>query len=189
MPIDGTQMLHRLLHALPMRARVDGQTGRVVHAESDHRPAIVLARLDAIQLVAALRPVLVGPQIAGLRMNRQALHVAMAVAPDFRPRAGAGHERIVRRHAAVVVQADDLAVMVGEVLRRMRFEVAFRRHLPIAERQEQEAVLVERDLAAVVVPALRDGVEDLLTCVSRSFSKRPRMSAVLESASVAPGFE
>ena len=44
----------------------------------------------------------------------------------------------------------------------MRFEVAFRRHLAIAERQEQEAVLVERDLAAEVVAALRDGLEELL---------------------------
>ena len=60
------------------------------------------------------------------------------------------------------MQADDLAVVVRQILRRMRLEVAFGRHLPIAERQEQEPVPVERDLAAEMVAALRDGLEELL---------------------------
>ena len=123
-------------------------------------------------------------------MNRQPLHVAMAVAPDLRPRAGAGHERIVRRHAAVVVQPDDLAVMVGQILRRVRLEIAFGRHLPIAERQEQEPVPVERDLAAEVTAALRHGLEQLLDVgqpiVLEAAADRAPFVARLSSA---PGFE
>ena len=60
------------------------------------------------------------------------------------------------------MEADHLAVMVGEVLRRMRLEVALGRHLAIAERQEHEALLVERDLAAEVAAALRHRLEQLL---------------------------
>ena len=71
----------------------------------------------------------------------------------------------------------------------MRLEVALGRHLTIAERQEQEAVLVERDLAAEVAAALRDRLEQLLTSVSRSFSKRPRTSAVVRLLAVGAGFE
>jgi hypothetical protein len=37
------------------------------------------------------------------------------------------------------VQPEDFALMVRDVLRRMRLEVAFRRRLPIAGRQEQVA--------------------------------------------------
>ena len=54
------------------------------------------------------------------------------------------------------LEPEDLAVMVGEVLRRMRFEVAFRRHLTIAKRQEEKAVPVECDLSAVMTAALRN---------------------------------
>ena len=86
----------------------------------------------------------------------------MSVAPDLRTRAGAADERIVGRHAAIVVQPDDLAVMVREILRRVRLEVPLGRNLPIAERQEQVAVLVERDLAAEVSAALRHRLEQLL---------------------------
>ena len=70
------------------------------------RPSVVPARLDAIELVAALRAMFVRPDVAGLRMNREPLHVAVSVTPDLRPRAGAAHERVVRRHAPVVMEAD-----------------------------------------------------------------------------------
>src|SRR5688572_28762097 len=126
-----------------MGAAMDDQAGRVVDAIADDRPAVVLALLDAIQLVAALRPMLVRPQVAGLRVDDEALRVAMAVAPDLRARALATDERVVRRHAAVVVEAQDLALVVRQVLRRVGFEVALGRRLAIAGRQEEEALLVE----------------------------------------------
>jgi hypothetical protein len=95
-------------------------------------------------------------------MNGQALHIAMTVAPDLRARSRTAHERIVGWHAAIVVKPHDLAMMVRQVLRRVRFEVALGRHLPVAEREEQIAVLVERDLPAVVTSPFRNGVEQLL---------------------------
>ena len=76
-------VLDRLLHAGLRRALVDLRAA-VVDAVADHRPAVVLALLDDVDLVAAARAVLVRPQLAGRRMQRRALHIAVAVAPDFR---------------------------------------------------------------------------------------------------------
>ena len=102
----------RLLHALAVRTRVNGQTGSVVDAKPDDRPPIVAARLQPIQLIASLRAVLVRPYLAGLRMNGEALYVPMAVAPDLRSSIGAVDERVVCRHAAIVMQPNHLAMVV-----------------------------------------------------------------------------
>ena len=58
-----------------------------LHAGRHDRPAVVLARLDQVQLVAARRTVLGLPQLVGDRIERQALRVAVAVAPDRADRA------------------------------------------------------------------------------------------------------
>ena len=84
-------------------------------------------------------------------MNRDALDVAVAVAPNLGLRPGTADERVVRGHAAIVVQSNQLAVVIGQVLRRVRLEVALGWNLPVAERQPEIAVPVERNLAAVVV--------------------------------------
>ena len=72
------------------------------------------------------------------------------------------HERIVLRHAAVVVKTDDHAVMVRHVLGRMGGKVAARGHLAVAYAQEQVAVGVEGQLAAEVAGPLRRSLEDLV---------------------------
>src|SRR5690606_38206796 len=105
---------------------------------------------------------LVCPDISGLRMNRNALHVAMSVRPDLRLRIRLADKRVVRRHLPIVMKADDGAVMVAEILCGMRLQVAFRRHLTVAQREEQEPVLVERDLAAVMATPAGHRLEKLL---------------------------
>ena len=131
--------------------------------------------------LAALRTVLVGPDVAGLRMDGEPLHVAVAVAPDLRLGAGASHKRVVTRHPPVVVEPDHLAVMVRQVLGRMRFELAFRQYLAIAERQEQIPAAVEGNLAADWC-----GPRHASTSVDarpRRPSRRPRTSVVVAWAS------
>src|SRR3546814_18029267 len=73
----------------------------IVDPVGDHRPAVIAPGLRDVDLVAAARAMLVQPDGAGLRADRHALDVAMAVGPDFRLRAGAADEGIVGRHAAV----------------------------------------------------------------------------------------
>ena len=115
----------------------------VVHAVGGHRPAVVLALLDHVQLVAAARAVLARPQRAGRRIDVEALRVAVAVAPDRLHRAGRVHERVVLRRRAVVVDAVDLAVRALEVLRRV--EVA-----AVPDRVVEMLVLVPEEAGAEV---------------------------------------
>jgi hypothetical protein len=51
------------------------------------------------------------------------------------------------------VKPDDLAVMVRQILRRVRVKLAFGRNLPIAEGQEEVAIAIKRNLSAEVPSA------------------------------------
>ena len=71
-----------------------------------HRSAVVQGGPYQVELVAALRPVLVGPPVAGLGVHEQAVRVAVCAAPDPGQGAGPPDERVVVGHAAVVGEAD-----------------------------------------------------------------------------------
>src|SRR4051812_36865205 len=81
----------------------------------NHRPAIIFSALDDVDLVAAARPVetrwpvlCLKHQIRpGLPVNP--LRVAMPVRVDFRTRTLLPDEWIVRRHSAVVVEAQNFS--------------------------------------------------------------------------------
>src|SRR5262245_3100843 len=75
-------ILDRLLHAGLFAAPVDFRAA-VIDAVADHRPAVVLAGLRNVDLIAAARTVLVHPQLAARRLDRRTLRIAMAIAPDF----------------------------------------------------------------------------------------------------------
>jgi hypothetical protein len=65
-------------------ADADLLVGVVLGTEGHLGPAVVGPRLDAMQQVATVRTVLRGPDLTGLRMNRDALVVAMAEGVDLR---------------------------------------------------------------------------------------------------------
>src|SRR5262249_23446571 len=112
----GYPVLERLLHALLARALVDFGAA-VVDAVADHRPAVILALLREGDLVAAAGPMLVLPQLSGHGVEREPLGIAVAVAPDLRLGRRLADEGIVRRNRAVGADADDLAEVVGKILR------------------------------------------------------------------------
>jgi len=119
------------------------------------------------------------PHVAGVGMHGHALGVAVPVGVDLRQCAGFPNKRVVRRHPAIVVQSHGCAVVLRQILRRMRGEIASRGPLPIAQRDEQIAGLVEGEATtphrAAIGPIPRlAGVEDLL---------RAREPVVLEAAS------
>ncbi len=60
-------------------AGVDGGAASVVDPVSDDRPAVVLSRLDQIELIAALRTVLVGPEVSGDRVKGHSLGISVTV--------------------------------------------------------------------------------------------------------------
>ena len=112
----------------PGRGRADGfrirPAGRIIHAVADRRPAVVLAGFGKVDLVAAARSVFAFPQAPTARIDREALHVAMAVTPDRLADAGARRERIVNGLRAIDIQPHQLALQHLEVLRH-RLVVAF----------------------------------------------------------------
>src|SRR5215207_10237525 len=134
----------------------------VVPAPAHQRPAVVLARLGDVDLVAAHRPVLDLPEGARLRMDRRGLDVAVAVGPDLRARIAAADEGVVLRHGAVRVDAQNLAQMTGEVLRRIELEA-------LAGGDEELAVAREGKARAEMVAAadLRHLAKDHLGAFER----------------------
>jgi hypothetical protein len=102
-----------LLHAGFLRPLADLGADAVIRAMSDHRPAVVRACADDVHLVAALRPMLVRPQHPGLRVQRRALHVAVAERELLRLPARLARERIVVGHAAVVLGTEAVVSLRG----------------------------------------------------------------------------
>ena len=108
----------------------------VVASVAHERPAVVAARDDAVQLVAALRAVLVHPEFVRAGADRRALWISVPVAPDLRP--GAGDGRVAGRDGAVAADPDHLAERGLEVL-------GWRSLLPLTEGHEEGLVSPERE--------------------------------------------
>src|SRR5262249_26202558 len=110
----GVPIVDRLLHAGLMGALAD--FGIVIVATiGDDRPAVILAGFWDVDLVAAARPVLDGPQLARRRIACGTLHVAVADGPDLRPPTVLLW--VARIRAPVGHEAHELAQMIGWVLR------------------------------------------------------------------------
>ncbi len=154
--------MDRLLHALAHDRLVDRLPGPVVHAAADDGPSVVESRLDEVELVTALGPVLGLPQVPRLRVHRQTLRVAVPVAPDRRLDPLDPDERVVGGNAAVLVDPVDRPVVVAAILRRMELEVTARRSLTVPDAEEDVALAVEDDARAVVAASPRVRHEDVL---------------------------
>ena len=131
------------------------------------RPAVVRARLQDVDFVAAVRPVLVQPHLAGARMHRQAERAAMAERVDLGPGIGGlADERIVFRHAAVVVQPQHLPAEAVQPLGGVAAD---------GDRRDVElAVAAERDLRRADIAD-----EDVLRLGERVVSQFLRAIAVV----------
>ena len=143
----GRPLQHRRRHVRALAAGADLAAGDVFAAVGDLRPAVVAPGERAVHLVAALRAVLVGPQLAGERMHGRALHVAVAPGPDLGARVGAPGERVVGGHAAVGLDAHHLAEMAVERLGALAMVEA------VAQGHEQASVAREHQARAPVVVA------------------------------------
>src|SRR6266852_5975122 len=89
-------------------------------------------------------------------MQREALRIAMAKTPDFRLGALPSDEGIVRRHRAVRPDANDLAEVVGKILRLIPLGEM------LAQRQEE-----------IVVESLRDAAAEMIAGRERRRADRP----------------
>ena len=107
------QGLHHAGLGLPL---TNARAQAIVDPVGDHGPAVIETWAHQIDLVTALRPVLVRPQLAGLGMQGRALQVAVAQGPFFGQSTSPLGKGVVGRHAAIVVQSDDRAGMVIQPL-------------------------------------------------------------------------
>ena len=147
-------LVQRLGHALLVGPFADLRAATVVPAVGDHRPAIVHAGADDVDLVTTLRAVLVGPELAGPRIHRRSLHVAVAKSINLGSRAGHRPVGIVPWYAAVLGEAYDGAGVVAGVLRA-------RSVAPVSQGEEYVPCAVEHHAPAEVAasPRLRQRPE------------------------------
>src|SRR5581483_10599832 len=89
---------------------------RIVDAVGGERPAVIAAAVDEVELVSALRPVLVGPQLSRHLVEGKALRISVAEAPDFRSGRRLLAERIIVGNGPVAPDAHDAARCVGQIL-------------------------------------------------------------------------
>ena len=108
------------------------------------RPAVVRSRAQHVELVAAHRPDLACPKLAGARVPCEIRHVAMTVGVDLRVRVIVADERVVRGDSAVVPQAHHLADVAVELLRKNS-------HARVVGRKVR-IVVVEREIDRAVRP-------------------------------------
>src|SRR5204862_4417616 len=106
-------------------------------AIADERPAIVATSTDDVDFVAAIRAILVLPDVAGARLNGETERVPVAEGIHFRFAAGASNERVVARHGAVVAQPQHFARVAVRILCAIAASPA--------GRHEKGAVETERD--------------------------------------------
>src|SRR6185436_13406966 len=99
--------------------------------------------LDAVEFVAVARAVFGGPEFSGDGVKREALGMAVAIAPDAGPRAAGFHERIVGRRGTVGVDAMDFSERTREIL-------GAGGRATFTDREEEVAVLVPEKAAAIV---------------------------------------
>ena len=107
--------MHRLGHPFLVGAFADLEA-HVALAVSDRGPTIIDPGFDQVQFVPALGAVLDGVDPAGRGLARHALRVAVADGVELGPRVGSSDEGVVVGHASVVVEADDAARRVAQVL-------------------------------------------------------------------------
>ena len=136
--------MHRLHHARFGLTFTNFGTQTVVHPVGDHGPAVIQTRSHHVDLVTALRSVLVGPKLAGYGVQRSALHVAIAQRPFFVQGPCLPCVGVVGRHTPVVMQANDRAGMVVQFLGSSLIT-------PIAKGQVQHPGLVNHNASAEVM--------------------------------------
>src|SRR5262249_2851994 len=86
-------------------------------AEADHRPSVILARLQDINLVTPVRARFALPNGTSVRVHGHAQDVAMAHGIDLRTISRAPDKRLIRRNRAVVPQSQHLSGEIVWILR------------------------------------------------------------------------
>src|SRR6266571_1990459 len=171
------RLLHRLLPRLLRHTRPE-----IEPAKADDGPTIILTRLQDIDLVAAIGPVLAFPDGPGVRIDSEPQRIAMAHRVDLRPVSRTTGKGVVRRNGSIVAQAQHLAGQVVWILRARRA-----RRVADANRQVHHAIFAEdnpRRVAALnrgkdVADVNEGGTVPLSACKRDDPGVVPRVSGIV----------
>src|SRR6056300_1207895 len=86
----------------------------------DYRITVVATAHHAVQFIATLWAHFTIPQLT-ISIECQTKRIAMTQRPYLRRDAALIRKRVVSRHAAIIIQAQDLAQVHGHVLGRIEF--------------------------------------------------------------------
>ena len=137
----------------------------VLDPMAHHRPPVIGARLDEVDLVASLGAVLVDPHLVRLGVHDHSLGVAAPVRIDLGKVPGLAHEGVVGRNASVVVQPEHRSdVVVGGLGRMGLGRVGHGGVAPVAHGHEEIAIPVKGQTGSEVLPGAAPGLghEDVL---------------------------
>ena len=130
-----------LHHAWLGLALTNAGAKTIINAIGNHGPAVIKPRAHHIDLITALRPMLMRPQLTRSGVKGGALHVAVTKGPFFGHGIDTFGEGIVERHAAVVMQANDRPRVVIQFLGALLIT-------PVTQSQIQHAGFVEHNASA-----------------------------------------
>lgn len=139
-------VIDRLLHSFLCCDAFANGVARVVDAVDDQGPAIVFAVFLDVDLVAVARAMLDCPELASGGIDRGALYVAVALAPDFGLRVSLADEGVTVGGRAIGLQLHDLADMRVEILRQL----ACFRFVAFAQREVDGTGGAPLDVGAIV---------------------------------------
>src|SRR6266581_1179273 len=141
---------------------------RIIAPKAHQRPTVVAPRLDHVDLVSAIRPIFVIPQLARFGMNDQTQRIPMTQCVNLRPVAGAAYERIVGRHRAIIAQAQNFSAQAVRILRNLTY-IAACGHVQHAIASEHDAPIQ----SAVAFERIRyNEVFHVCQCTAFEFSPR-----------------
>ena len=181
--IEGTQKNPRIVHAGPRPGLIGNERAGVIAPRRDQRPAVVVTRVKNVHFIAAHGTDFRLPELAGFRIHRQAVAVAVAISEDLGLGSRASDERIVGRHGAVVAKPQRLSHVIVQTLGLHAQTVVFRAGaadtIAIADGDIQRAIGREEDSAGQIAAGL-PGIGDENLLDYRSIFpplRRPRATA------------
>src|SRR5690606_14340627 len=112
----GVVVIDRLFHAFLLLDGISDGVATIFNSIGDDGPAVILAGLDEVHLVAAAGTEFRFPEITRNWMEREALHIAVSIRPNFREGIGPAFKRIAGRRFSICCDTQDFTQCRFEIL-------------------------------------------------------------------------
>src|SRR5262249_7294341 len=166
---DGRYPEHyRWFHIVLIRLLSDART-QIKPAKTHDRPAIILARLEDIDFIAAVWAGLTFPDRSRIRLDSEAQHVAMSYRVNFGPIACASNERIIWRNGPIIAEPQHLPSEIVRILCAGRA-----RRISDTDAHVNHSVLTEHDVRCITALNGRKNIARIMERASVPAPSRER---------------